>query len=179
MSNGVDDQQLISSMRGLWVGRHHIGIPKSAQRASVSTAHFRVFKVGTCVNSRIFWVGSKDRQPTKPRCAFGAIDVSLCFPSSFALIPRTSEAAAQQRLSMRKSKTRYGYILLGGIGSCRRLVRAVACGKSAVSDCLQRRERPPRSSITSSAPSPIPSRVTARRYRSCVDFDRSLEAARV
>lgn len=45
---------------------------------------------------------------------------------------------AQQRLVMHKIKDILRLHLLGGVTSCRRIGRAVGCGKTAVSTCLQR-----------------------------------------
>ena len=45
---------------------------------------------------------------------------------------------AQPRLAMQKIKEVLRMHLLGGVGSCRQLARAVGCGKSAVADCLRR-----------------------------------------
>ena len=45
---------------------------------------------------------------------------------------------AQPRLAMQKIKDVLRLHLLGGVGSCRQLARAVGCGKSAVADCLRR-----------------------------------------
>ena len=45
---------------------------------------------------------------------------------------------AQQRLAMQKVKDVLRLYLVGGIESRRQIARAVGCGKSAVSDCLQR-----------------------------------------
>jgi transposase len=45
---------------------------------------------------------------------------------------------AQQRLAMQKIKDILRLHLLGGVQICRRMARAVGCGKSAVSDCLRR-----------------------------------------
>lgn len=45
---------------------------------------------------------------------------------------------AQQRLAMHKIKDILRLRLLGGVSSCRRIGRAVGCGKSAVAQCLQR-----------------------------------------
>lgn len=45
---------------------------------------------------------------------------------------------AQQRLAMHKIKDILRLHLLGGVTSCRRIGRAVGCGKTAVSQCLQR-----------------------------------------
>jgi len=45
---------------------------------------------------------------------------------------------AQQRLAMHQIKDILRLHLLGGVTSCRRIGRAVGCGKSAVSTCLQR-----------------------------------------
>ncbi len=45
---------------------------------------------------------------------------------------------AQQRLAMHKIKDTLRLHLLGGVTSCRRIGRAVGCGKTAVSTCLQR-----------------------------------------
>lgn len=45
---------------------------------------------------------------------------------------------AQQRLAMHKIKDILRLHLLGGVTSCRRIGRAVGCGKTAVSTCLQR-----------------------------------------
>lgn len=45
---------------------------------------------------------------------------------------------AQQRLAMYKIKDILRLHLLGGVTSCRRIGRAVGCGKTAVSTCLQR-----------------------------------------
>jgi hypothetical protein len=45
---------------------------------------------------------------------------------------------AQPRLAMQKIKDVLRMHLLGGVGSCRQLARAVGCGKSAVADCLRR-----------------------------------------
>lgn len=45
---------------------------------------------------------------------------------------------AQQRLAMLKIKDILRLHLLGGVTSCRRIGRAVGCGKSAVASCLQR-----------------------------------------
>src|SRR5271163_3388649 len=39
---------------------------------------------------------------------------------------------------MQKIKDVLRMHLLGGVGSCRQLARAVGCGKSAVADCLRR-----------------------------------------
>jgi len=45
---------------------------------------------------------------------------------------------AQQRLAMHKIKDILRLHLLGGVTGCRRIGRAVGCGKTAVSSCLQR-----------------------------------------
>lgn len=45
---------------------------------------------------------------------------------------------AQQRLAMRNIKDILRLHLLGGVTSRRRIGRAVGCGKTAVSECLQR-----------------------------------------
>jgi transposase len=45
---------------------------------------------------------------------------------------------AQPRLAMQKIKDVLRMHLLGGVGSCRQMARAVGCGKSAVADCLRR-----------------------------------------
>lgn len=45
---------------------------------------------------------------------------------------------AQQRLAMHKIKDILRLHLLGGVTSCRRIGRAVGCGKTAVATCLQR-----------------------------------------
>jgi hypothetical protein len=54
------------------------------------------------------------------------------------LLQEGSEAVAQQRLAMSKIKDILRLHLLGGVTSCRRIGRAVGCGKTAVSTCLQR-----------------------------------------
>ena len=45
---------------------------------------------------------------------------------------------AQTRLAMHKIKDILRLHLLGGLTSCRRIGRAVGCGKTAVAECLQR-----------------------------------------
>lgn len=45
---------------------------------------------------------------------------------------------AQQRLAMHKIKDILRLHLFGGVSSCRRIGRAVGCGKTAVASCLQR-----------------------------------------
>ena len=45
---------------------------------------------------------------------------------------------AQTRLAMHKIKEILRLHLLGGLTSCRRIGRAVGCGKTAVAECLQR-----------------------------------------
>ena len=45
---------------------------------------------------------------------------------------------AQQRLAMHKIKDILRLHLLGGVTSCRRIGRAVGCGKTAVAECLRR-----------------------------------------
>lgn len=45
---------------------------------------------------------------------------------------------AQKRLAMHKIKDILRLHLLGGVASCRRIGRAVGCGKTAVAECLQR-----------------------------------------
>ena len=45
---------------------------------------------------------------------------------------------AQKRLAMLKIKDVLRLHLLGGLTSCRRIGRAVGCGKTAVAECLQR-----------------------------------------
>ena len=45
---------------------------------------------------------------------------------------------AQKRLAMNKIKDILRLHLLGGVMSCRRIGRAVGCGKTAVAECLQR-----------------------------------------